>query len=126
VGGATVTSVTAIINYVMSEMPPLLEDWWYFDGLLETTSSLHTEDDLHATFTSSTSDTAPFPDRDPGLQLGATPDEEVMIYAFTWWPEHNEMDVMTSGSLIYSPDTYTTTGRAIGYAQGGPLIAVCF
>jgi len=118
--------MNAIISYVVSTLPPLLEEWWYFDGLLETTSSLHTEDDLHATFTSSTTDAAPFPDRDPGLQLKATPDEELLLYAFTWWPEHNEQDVMTTGSLIYSPDTFTTTGRAMGYTQSAPLLAVCF
>jgi hypothetical protein len=120
------TTMTAIINYVLSTLPPLLEDWWYFDGLIESTSSLLTADDYHATFAAALDVVAPFPDPDPGLRLRATPSEELLLYAFVIWPQHNENDVSTSASLIYSPDTYTSSGRAMGFQQCFPLHSVCF
>ena len=120
------TVLSEVIGYVVSTLPPLLEEWWYFDGLVNTsTSSLIPDDDGSSSFRSSLDSAIPFPDRDPGVPLRATPNEDLMLYAVTWWLEHNEKAV-TTPAHVYSPDTYTTTGRAMGFSQGSSLLEVCF
>lgn len=124
IGGVASTPISVLTTFVLSTLPVLLEEWWFFDGLVNTTSTLSvTTFDRNASIPPA--GTIPFPDKDPGVQLRAAPDEELMIYSFVWWPLHTPDKAFATPSMVYSPDAYTTTGRAMGFMQSTPLVGVC-
>lgn len=40
IGGDVTTPLSAIQTFVLSTLPVIVEDWWYFDGLVNSTSTL--------------------------------------------------------------------------------------
>ena len=100
-------SLAAITEHIVEDFPLVLEEWFYFDGLLN--SSIY--DIFEAGTEMALGRQNPFPDPDPGLQLRGGPDEDLLLYSFTVAPLHAPTRPILGPSNIYSVDTYPTTGK---------------
>ena len=114
--------ILAVVEHSLEFLPYILEEWWYFDGLANSS--------VLAVFEAGTTDAfsrrTPFPDPDPGLPLRAAPDEDILLYSITVWPKNEPEREFISPTLIYSPDSYPTTGKALGFLQTYPAVHRCF